>query len=219
MQQTECKTRLSTSPSFLFFSLLHFFLLPVTTSPPPPPPRSPLFFFHSVSCVSFPFPFSLVPIPFFDRSTVLQRGIRWLLVSYNRMEVAREWSRYKTQLTVTRRNAVGGNFANFAKLHEARHTAATDNDIDVDGTMITLRIPSRESMMDSVWSESKESSAAAREAHKGSFFRDRTGRSGRILSRKPKGEKAFIATRVIGGRKQVGLSRFVLYVPRTYCCI
>lgn len=41
----------------------------------------------------------------------------------------------------------------------------------------------------------------------------------RILSREPKGEKAFIATRVIGGREYVGLSRFVLYIPRTYCGI
>lgn len=75
-------------------------------------------------------------------------------------------------------------------------------------------------MMDSVWSGSKESSAAVRGAHKGSFFSEiGQGEVDAILSRKPKGEKAFIATRVIGGREHVGLSRFVLYVPRTYRAI
>lgn len=44
------------------------------------------------------------------------------------------------QNAITRRDAVGGNFANFAGLHKAPN----DNDIDVDGTMIALYVFSYE---------------------------------------------------------------------------
>lgn len=43
--------------------------------------------------------------------------------------------RYKTQCTVTRRNAVGGNFANFAELHEARCAATTVRPITISMSM------------------------------------------------------------------------------------
>lgn len=125
------------------------------------------------------------------------------------------------QNAITRRDAVGGNFANFAGLHKAPNMP--DNDIDVDGTMIALYVFSYEFCDRSIWPRLKESPIAQHEesSHKGFFFlkRGRRGREDRgggkgecILSCKSKGTIRYIAKRLCSLRR-VSLTVDALYVP------